>query len=90
MNTTFSIIYFLALIVIFYLLIIRPQQQRAKQHAELVESLVAGDRIITNGGIYGTVIAIEEKTSIIRVAENVEIRVLRQSIAARQADAIVE
>lgn len=83
---SFSIVYFVALILIFYLLIIRPQQQKVKRHDQLVNSLAVGDRVIITGGIYGTIIAMEEEIFIIKIAENVEIKVLKQSIAAKQSE----
>jgi preprotein translocase subunit YajC len=57
------------LIVIFYFALIRPQQQKAKQHAALLKAVRAGDRIITNSGIVGVVLSVKEKTLSIRSAD---------------------
>ena len=48
------------LFVIFYFLIIRPQQKQQKEHAEMLEKLAKGDKILTNGGLYAVVVKVEE------------------------------
>jgi preprotein translocase subunit YajC len=60
---------FVILGVIFYFLMIRPQQSKAKEHAQLLKSLKPGDRILTNGGILGVVISVKEKSVSIRSAD---------------------
>jgi len=57
------------LIVIFYFALIRPQQQKAKQHAALLKAVKAGDRIITTSGIVGVVLSVKEKTLSVRSAD---------------------
>jgi preprotein translocase subunit YajC len=80
----FDPIQFLPLIgifAVFYFLLIRPQQQKAKQHQELLSKLNKGDRVVTSGGIIGVIHKIEnEKEVILEVAENVRLRVLRANI----------
>jgi preprotein translocase subunit YajC len=76
----------LALVVTFglmYLLLIRPQQRRMRQHQAVVSSLRAGDEIVTAGGIYGTVVAVDEETMIVEVAPGVELRILRAAVSQR-------
>ncbi|NOY82371.1 MAG: preprotein translocase subunit YajC [Kiritimatiellaeota bacterium] len=68
--------------VIMYLLLIRPQQKKAKEHRELVSQLKAGDAVVTNGGIHGTVSTVKEKTIMLKVADGVEIEVARAAVAA--------
>lgn len=75
-----SIVPFLLIIVIFYFLILRPQQKKQKERAALLESLKKGDKIITAGGIFGTIEGIEDKILLIKIAENVKIKVERSSI----------
>ena len=58
------------LIVIFYFALIRPQQQKAKQHAALLKAVRAGDRITTTSGIVGVVLSVKEKTLSIRSADS--------------------
>ena len=55
--------------VIFYFLMIRPQQKKAKQHAELLKAVRAGDRVVTSGGVVGVVLSVKEKTLTIRSAD---------------------
>lgn len=66
--------------VIFYFLLIRPQQKKQKEHQKLVASLQSGDDVVTNAGIHGTVTNIKERTVIVKVADNVKIEFDRSSI----------
>ena len=67
--------------VVFYFLLIRPQQKKAKQHREMVAALRRGDRVITGGGIIGTVTKIvDDGEVLIEIAENVRVRVARPTI----------
>jgi preprotein translocase subunit YajC len=67
--------------VVFYFFLIRPQQQRAKQHKTTLESLRRGDRVVTGGGIIGTVAKVVSDTEVtVDIAENVRVRVLRSTI----------
>jgi preprotein translocase subunit YajC len=63
--------------VIFYFLLIRPQQRKAKQHRELLASLKRGDSVITNGGIYGRIVEINDNIIVLEVADKVRIKVAR-------------
>ena len=76
-----SLVPFLLIIVIFYFLILRPQQKRQKERAKLLESIKKGDKVITSGGMYGTVEALEDKTLLVKVAENVKIKLDRGAIS---------
>lgn len=67
--------------VVFYFFLIRPQQTRAKQHKATLESLRRGDRVVTGGGIIGTVAKVMSDTEVtVDIAENVRVRVLRSTI----------
>ena len=57
------------LVVVFYFVLIRPQQKKAKQHAELLKAVRAGDKVVTSGGIVGVVVSVKEKTLSIRSAD---------------------
>ncbi len=76
-----NIILFGSIILIFYFMIIRPQQKRAKERQKLLESIKKGDKVITSGGMYGTVAGLDEKTVLVQVADNVKIKVERGSIS---------
>lgn len=83
---------FLFIAVIFYFLLIRPQQLRAKQQAALVNSIKSGDEVLTNSGIYGTVTNVnpERKTVTVRIADNVKVIMSREAVTTvlnRTADA---
>lgn len=67
---------------IFYFLLIRPQQKKAKEHREMVNNLKKGDRVVTSGGIHGTVTKVDEGTVTVEIAENVRVKVVRGNIAA--------
>jgi preprotein translocase subunit YajC len=63
--------------VIFYFLLIRPQQRKAKQHRELLSNLKKGDSVITSGGIYGRIAEINNDVIILEVADKIRIKVAR-------------
>ena len=66
---------------VFYFLLIRPQQKKAKQHREMLGSLRRGDRVITGGGIYGVVTkVVNEHEVVVQIAEAVKVRVARETI----------
>ena len=67
--------------VVFYFLLIRPQQQRAKEHKKLLDDLKKGDAIITQGGIYGKITHIADQIVTVEIADKVRVRVTRSSIA---------
>ena len=68
--------------VIFYFLLIRPQQKRQKEHQKLVAGIQTGDQVVTSAGIHGVVTNVKEKTVLVRVADNVKIEFDRAAIAA--------
>jgi preprotein translocase subunit YajC len=77
---------FIIMIGIFYFLLIRPQSKRQKKHSTLVETLKKGDRIITNSGIYGRIINVDDHTLDIEIARNTEIKITKNQIACHQQD----
>lgn len=67
---------------VFYMLLIRPQQKKAKQHRELLEALRRGDRIITNGGLIGLIIKVVDANElIVEIAQGVRVRVARSMVS---------
>lgn len=68
------------LFIIFYFLMIRPQQQRQKDHTNLLKNLEKNDEVVTAGGVHATVVSIGEQTVIIRIAENVRVEIDKTSI----------
>lgn len=75
-----NIVLFGSIILIFYFMIIRPQQKRAKERQQMVESMKKGDKIITAGGIHGTIVGVEDKIVLVQIADNVKIKVERSTI----------
>lgn len=71
---------------IFYFLMIMPAQRKQKKVAEMLKNLKNGDKVITNGGIYGTIVSLEDEAVQLRVAEQVKMKVSRSAIAGFQAD----
>ena len=75
-----NIVLFGSIILIFYFMIIRPQQKRQKERQQMVESMKKGDKVITAGGIHGTIVGVEDKTVLIQIADNVKIKVERSTV----------
>ena len=70
----------IVLFVIFYFMLIRPQQKKQKEHADLIAKLDKNDEVITVGGVHATVVSVGEKTAILRIADNVKIEIEKASI----------
>lgn len=80
-----TIIIFLVLIVaIFYFLMIRPQRKRQKEHQQMMEELRRGDRVVTAGGIYGTIESVSEDSVVIKVESGTTMRVAKGSVALKR------
>ena len=75
-----GIIMLVAMFAIFYFLLIRPQQKRAKQQKELVGGLKAGDSVVSAGGIHGKITAVDDTTVTLEVATGVKIKINRASV----------
>lgn len=71
------------LVVAFYFLLIRPQVKRQKEQQRLMASLDVGDRVVTIGGLYGTIVALEDDTVDLKVAEGVVVTYARSAIARK-------
>jgi preprotein translocase subunit YajC len=74
------------IMVIFYFLMILPAQRRQKKVTEMLKALKNGDKVITNGGIYGTIVGLEDDAVQLRVADQVKIKVSRSAIAGLQSE----
>ncbi len=69
-----------AMVLIFYLFILRPQQKKQKERQKLLDSVKKGDKVVTVGGAHGTVVGVEEKTLLVQIADNVKVKVERGSV----------
>lgn len=74
------------MVVIFYFLLIRPQQRRARAQRDLVQSIDVGDEIVTVGGMFGTVRAVDDDAVTVEVAPNTEIRMLKSAVLRKRVD----
>ena len=75
----------LIMFAIFYFLLIRPQQKKAKQHKELLGALKKGDRVVSSGGLHGTVTGLTEDVVTMEIAPKVRVKVSRSSISGFMA-----
>ncbi|MFQ5455270.1 MAG: preprotein translocase subunit YajC [Nitrospirota bacterium] len=80
-NMLTSLIPFVIIFVLFYFLLILPQQKKQKSHKAMLEAMKKGDKVITTGGILGTVSNISKDIITLNVADNVRIKILRSNIA---------
>ena len=77
-----TFIMFGAIFAIFYFMIIRPQQKKAKERDKLLSALQKGDKIVTSGGMHGTIAGLDEKTALIDFGNNLKIKFERSAIAS--------
>ena len=77
---------FIFLIAIMYFIIIRPQQQQAKKHKQMVEGLKKGDRIVTSGGLIAEVKKVEEGFFSVEIAGNVVVKLTKDAVARKYED----
>lgn len=76
-----SFLLIMIMFAIFYFLLIRPQQKKAKEHKAMIENLKKGNRVVTSGGIFGTIVSLDDATVGLEIAEKVKIKVSRPNIA---------
>ena len=76
-----TLIMFALIIFIFYFMIVRPQQKRTKEREKLLSGVQKGDKIITAGGMHGTVVGLEEKTVLLQIADNVKVKIEKSAIS---------
>jgi preprotein translocase subunit YajC len=75
-----------AMFAIFYFLLIRPQQKRAKQHREMIQALKSGDQVVTAGGIHGRIVTVQDAVVTLEISNGVRVKVNRVSIAGTSTD----
>ena len=69
--------------VVFYFLLIAPQQKLRKEHQIMLSKLVKGDKVVTNGGIYGTVVEVKNNIVVLRIAEDTKIEIQKEAVAQK-------
>ena len=76
-----TIIMFVAIIAIFYFLIIRPQKKRDKETKAMLDAMKKGDKVVTIGGIHGTVVTVKEQTVVLKVDDNARLEFTKSAIS---------
>jgi preprotein translocase subunit YajC len=77
----------IVIFVIFYVVMILPMRRRQKKHQEMLSKLAKGDRVVTTGGLFGTVVSVEGDVLVLRVADNVKLQVAKSAIAGLAGEA---
>lgn len=75
-----TVVMFGAVIAIFYFMMIRPQQRRAKEHQKLISGIKKGDNVVTSSGIHGTVYEVDETTVTVTIASNTNVKFDKSSV----------
>lgn len=81
-----SLVPFVLIFIVFYFLLILPQQKRQKKLKEMLGALKKGDKVVTSGGLWGTVTNLGKETVTLQIADNTKIKVQRESIARLRVD----
>ena len=81
-NSIYFFLQIIALGVVFYFLLIRPQQKQAKEKAALISAVKIGDKVVMNSGIHGIIANVKETTVLVKVADNVKLEFEKSAIAA--------
>ena len=76
----------LLIMVIFYFLLIMPAQRRQKKTQEMLSALKNGDKVVTTGGLFGTIVGLEGDSVQLRIADQVKVKVLRSAVAGLQPE----
>jgi preprotein translocase subunit YajC len=72
----------LGMLVIFYFLLIRPQQKRQKEMQKMLAGVKKGDRVVTASGMYGVVVGVKDDVVVLKIADNVKVEMLKSAISA--------
>ncbi len=80
MSVVMSLMPFLLIFFIFYFLVIRPQAKRQRETKEMLESLKQGDRVVTTGGMYGTVAGLKDAVVVLKIADQVKVEVAKSAV----------
>ena len=81
-----SVLFLVLMMVVFYFMLIRPQKKRADQHRNLVNSLEVGDEVVTIGGLFGRIGALDDEGLDLEIAPGTTVRVLKSAVARKVTD----
>ncbi len=73
-----------AIVVVFYFLLIRPQQKKAKEHREMLSNIKEGDSVITNGGIHARVVSVQDDAMMVEIAPNIKVKVSKEAVILKK------
>ncbi len=76
-----TLIFFALIFVVFYFMILRPQQKRQKEREKMLTAVKKGDKIVTSGGIHGKVTSVDEKTVLVEVDNNVTLKMEKSAVS---------
>ena len=82
-NPLSPLILMVVIFAIFYFIVLMPARKQQKKKEAMIAALKKGDRVVTTGGIYGTVAAVEDQALLVKVADNVKIRIAKSAVAAQ-------
>lgn len=81
-DSTFSLVMIVAIFILFYFMLVRPQNKRAKTHQNLISQLKPGDEVVTSGGLVGKITSLQEQFLKVALSQGIEVCVQRQAISA--------
>lgn len=87
-NPLMQFLPFVLIIVVFYFFMIRPQMKRQKELRKFREALKKGDKVVTTGGIYGTVAEIKDDSIVVEIADNVKVKIDKSAVIMDMTDAV--
>lgn len=76
----------LLMFVIFYFILIRPQQKQVKKHKEFIQNLKKGDRVVTSGGLHGSITGLTDNVVTLEIADNVRVKITRSAVSGLSKD----
>lgn len=85
-----TLLMFAMIIGIFYFMILRPQQKRQKERQKMLDAVKKGDKVVTAGGLHGTVAGLDEKTVLIQVSDTVKLKFDRTAITSVMGESVAE
>lgn len=80
-NPILTFLPIILIFVIFYFLLIRPQQRKQKAHQSMLDRISKGDRVVTSGGLYGTVVGVKDNVVVLKIAEDVKAEFAKSSVS---------
>ena len=82
-NPFMGLVPLIGIMFIFYFLVIRPQQKRHKEHQSMLASLKRGDRVVTNGGVFATIVDVKDDRYVATIAEGVKVELAKNAVAGK-------